>query len=122
MKTFFGKEGIFNAYPNSSGSTMLSGSPYLIGTNTIAIPECDIADGSSGAVRTRGQFTVPKVTGRAWTVGAVLFWDVSASKFDVVAGTPATGDIVGCAQVVAAAASGDTIGIAELQPLNGTVT
>lgn len=108
-------------FPNASGSKMVAGTPYLA-THSIVVPIADIADGSTGAVAVEGCFTLPKVTGRAWTVGAKVFWDVSASKFDVIAGTPATGDIVGCGIAAAAAASGDTTGVVKLTPGNTTVT
>lgn len=109
-------------YPNSSGSTIAAGTVLLMGASTIGIVVADILDGTTGAVCVEGCFQVAKVTGRAWTLGAKLFWDVSASKFDVVAGTPATGDPVGVAIASEAAASADTTGYAKLTPGNATIT
>jgi predicted RecA/RadA family phage recombinase len=69
-----------------------------------------------------GVFTVPKVTGRAWVQGEKLFWDVSTSSFDTMAGTTATGDVTGCAIAAAAAASGDATGQVKLTPGNTAIT
>jgi predicted RecA/RadA family phage recombinase len=122
MKNFRNKGDNLDPFPNSSGSTMAGGTPYLA-TNTIVIPVVDIPDGKSGAVVVEGCFQVPKVTGRAWKVGEKLFWDVSLSppKFDTMAGTTATGDCVGCAIASEAAASGDAVGYAKLTPGNTTI-
>lgn len=74
------------------------------------------------AVAIEGVFQVPKVSGRAWVIGEKLFWDVSTSSFDTVAGTAAAGDVTGCAVVAAPAASGDTTGQVKLTPGNTAIT
>lgn len=70
-----------------------------------------------------GVFTVPKVSGNAWVAGEKVIWDVSAGPaFSNSATVAATGDVLGGAVAVAAAASGDTTGVVKLTPGNTTLT
>jgi predicted RecA/RadA family phage recombinase len=106
----------------TAGANITSGSVVKM-LNTVGVACEDIANGSAGNVAIEGVFNnVPKVTGRAWVVGEKLFWDVSTSKFDTMAGTTATGDVTGCAIVYEAAASGDATGVIKLTPGNTTIT
>jgi len=120
MATNFKQEGDILYYANSSGSTIASGAVVVMG-NIIGVALEDIANGSTGSVAVEGVFTLPKVTGSAWTIGSKLLWDVSAGKFDVGSATPATGDVSMCCVAAAAAASAATTGAVKLNIGVGTV-
>lgn len=121
MATNYIQDGDVLTYSNA-GSVITAGSVVAIGS-LIGIALTDIAATSgSGSVQLRGVFSVPKVTGTAWTQGAKLLWDASAAKFDLGTATPATGDISGCCVAAAAAASGDTTGKVLLNVGVGTIT
>ena len=120
MATNYIQDGDVLTYSNA-GSAITAGSVVAIGS-LIGIALTDIAATSgSGSVRIEGVFSVPKVTGTAWTQGAKLLWDASAAKFDLGTATPATGDISGCCVASAAAASGDTTGKVLLNVGVGTI-
>lgn len=120
MTTKYVQDGAVMDYTNA-GSAITSGSVVAVG-NIIGVALADIAATSGvGSVALEGVFTLPKVTGTAWTQGAKLLWDASAGKFDLGTATPATGDISGCCVAFAAAASGATTGLVKLNVGVGTV-
>lgn len=80
----------------TAGADISSGDVVKMG-NTLGVALQDIANGATGSVAIRGVFTVPKVTAAVIAQGDSLTWDVSVSKFDDNAATPATGDITGAA-------------------------
>ena len=83
----------------------------------VGVAVTDIAAGAEGAVKIIGVLKdVPKTTGTAWTLMLPLNWDVSTSKFDSAAATPATGDVVKCAIAWEAAGSADTTGVVYITP------
>ncbi len=114
--------GLFN-YTNSTGSSIASGSVVVIG-HTIGIALTTIANGSSGTVDCRPGmvYTVPKVTAAVFVQGEKLIYDVSASKFDDSAATPATGDITGGVVAFKAGAADETTCEVMLTPGNATKT
>jgi predicted RecA/RadA family phage recombinase len=78
----------------TAGAEISSGDVVKMG-NTLGVALQDIANGATGSVAIRGVFTVPKVTAAVIAQGDSLTWDVSVSKFDDNAATPATGDVTG---------------------------
>lgn len=108
MTTLYVAEGGIIQYSNT-GAAISSGDVVVTG-DIVGIALTDIAATTGvGSVATEGVFTVAKTAGTAWTQGAALDWDASASAFhDGV--TPAAGDVVGCGVAYAAAASGATTG------------
>lgn len=59
-------------YANSSGSTIASGTPVLVGKR-YGIAQHDIANGATGTLLIGGQFTLPKATtSDTWSRGDVL--------------------------------------------------
>lgn len=109
-------------WTNGTGSKVTSGS-VVKAKHTIGIALVDIADGAVGSVAIGGVVSgVAKVTGGAWLQGEKLYYDVSASKFDNSAATPATGDIGGAAIAWIAAASADATGSIKLTPGNTSIT
>lgn len=120
MTTKYIQDGNVLDYTNTSGSTIAAGTPVVIG-NIIGVALADIANNATGAMQISGVFTLPKVTGSAWTIGSKLLWDASAGKFDVGTATPATGDVSVCCVAAAAAASAATTGAVLLNVGVGTV-
>lgn len=121
MTTKFQEVGEVKNWTNNSGADVVSGQVVKMGC-LLGVAITDIANTAVGAVKVTGVFSsMPKTTGTAWTVGLSLNWDVSTSKFDSVAATPATGDVVGGAVAWEAAASGDATGVVLLTP-NGSAT
>jgi predicted RecA/RadA family phage recombinase len=118
MTTKFVKEGLVIEHDNSSGSKINSGDVVEL-QNIVAVALEDIPDGEKGSVKATGVFDLPKASGTSWTQGDTLDWDTSAGKFDKI-GTPATGDITGCAVAGADAASSDTEGEVMLDRMPGT--
>lgn len=107
MATNFIQDGDIITWTNGTGSAVVSGQVVAIG-NILAVALVDIANGASGSVKTRGVFTVPKVSAAVIAAGESLTWDVSAAKFDDNAATPATGDITG-APAYAVEAAGNAV-------------
>lgn len=121
MTTKYVQDGDILDYTNTSGSTIASGTPVVMG-NIIGVALADIANNATGSVAIEGVFNLPKVTGSAWTIGSKLLWDASAGKFDVGTATPATGDVSACCVAAASAASAATTGAVKLNVGVGTVT
>lgn len=91
----------------TAGADITSGSVVKVG-QILGVALTDIDNGSTGAVAIRGVFTVPKVSGAVIAQGESLTWDVSVSKFDDNAASPATGDVTG-APAVAFEAAGNGV-------------
>ena len=94
----------------------------ILGVALVAIP-----NGSTGAVATKGVFTVPKVTTAVIAQGDALLWDVSAlsgaGAFDAKSAPPAAGDIGGAAAYAfAAAGNGATTLQVKFTGVPGTLT
>jgi len=99
------------------GSAVTAGNVVVLGS-IVAVSVTDIAANEKGSLAISGLFRVPKITG-AITVGSKIYWDP--------AGTPVTGDAAsgaatttaGALKVMgyatAAAASGDSYVIVDLQ-------
>lgn len=106
----------------NAGSAISAGSIVVMG-NTIGVACVDIANGATGNVAVEGVFSgVPKVAAAVFAKGEKLIWDVSASKFDDSAATPATGDVTGGAIAWEAGANLETTCTIKLTPGNTTVT
>ena len=73
-------------YPNSSGATIASGKPVLVGVR-LGVASVDIADGESGELMMKEVHSLPKASG-AITQGAKLYWDADGSP---VVGESASG-------------------------------
>jgi len=122
MTRKFQQDGRVAQYPNTTGSTILSGAVVPMG-HTIGIALQDIANNATGPVAIEGVFSgIPKVTTAVLTVGAKLLWDLSALKFDAASATPASGDIMGAYIAFEAAGNGATTCTIKLTPGNATLT
>jgi predicted RecA/RadA family phage recombinase len=120
MATNYVQEGEIVQYTNG-GSDIAAGDVVVMG-NVLGVALVDIAGGATGSVAVEGVFICPKVTGNAWTVGAKLSWDVSATAFDLGTATAAAGDITGAAFAFLAAGSSDTTGQVHLDARVGAIT
>ena len=120
MAANYVKQGLSLTFVNT-GAEIKSGDVVVVG-NLIGVAEVDIpATTGTGTVAISGVFTMPKVTGSAWTQGAGLLYDVSAAKFDVGTATADTGDISGCCVAANAALSAANTGLVLLNIGVGTV-
>lgn len=90
-------------YTNGGSETIASGAPLAIG-GLLAVALVDIAPGATGAAAIDGVWHLPKASG-AVSQGAAVDLDVSTGKVGKV-GTPASGDLVGCAVAMETVASG----------------
>lgn len=120
MATNYSQAGQTINYTNGGGSTIASGSVVVIGA-LVGVAIAAIEVGEVGAVAIEGVWTVPKATGTALGQGQSVDYDVSASAFTAI-GTPASGDLVGCATVIEAAASADTTVQVKLNVRGANVT
>lgn len=91
-------------------AALSSGDAFLVG-NYVAVAACDADSGATVEGHTEGVFSLPKVTGTAWTQGDALYWDNSGKKFTKVA----TSNTL-CAIAAADAASADAVGNVHLMP------
>lgn len=82
-KNYIG-EGSVLEFTNSTGSTIASGSPVLMGKR-LGIALTDILDGTSGAVAVEGVFAVAKLSTDAPGQGALLYWDATNSRLTTTA-------------------------------------
>ncbi len=96
-----------------AAAALTNGTPVAIGS-LLGVPLTNIANGATGSVRVEGVFTLPKATGVAFTQGQRVNFRPSLTALTSAAA--ATGDLVGAATVIAAAASGDTTCLARLSP------
>ena len=81
-----------------------SGGPVVVGS-IVGVAAYDALSGAAVEVDTTGVFTLPKVTTDVVTQGAKLYWDSSAAKLTITAGTGSK-PLVGLA--TAAAGNGAT--------------
>jgi predicted RecA/RadA family phage recombinase len=114
MKNYVQKGDVINI---TAGADLTSGTAVVFG-NSIAIPQCDIADGATGAALIEGVVTLPIASAKTYSAGALVDWDVSANQIDTSA---ATGDLTGFGIALAASASGDTSLAVKLLPGVATV-
>lgn len=109
-------------WTNGTGSAVTAGTVVVAG-QILGVALVDIANTATGAVCTKGRFTVPKVSAAVIAQGESLTWDVSAGAFDDNAATPATGDVTGAPAIAAAAGAATTTSIdVVLTGVPGTVT
>lgn len=67
-------------------STLVSGTPILIGGNLFGVPMIDAASGAVATIQMAGKHALPKVGGTAaFTLGAKVYWNQSTSKATAVA-------------------------------------
>lgn len=92
MATNYIAEGDVLTY--TAGANITAGQVVRIG-QILGVAINDIANGSTGPVRVRGTFDVPKVSAAVIAQGESLVWDASAAAFDDNAATPASGDVSG---------------------------
>lgn len=80
MKNYI-QEGKNMPYTNTSGSTIASGSPVLVGSK-LGIATGDIANNALGVLAMFGVFTITKATGTGFALaqGGDVYWDNSAKK------------------------------------------
>jgi predicted RecA/RadA family phage recombinase len=114
-------EGDLVPWTNGTGSDVSSGDIVAI-DGILYVATGDIANTASGVLATNVAVKAAAVDGAAISAGQSVIWDVSVSKFDDNAATPATGDISGAA-ARAIAASNDTTDTVEvkLTGVKGTV-
>ncbi len=66
------------------GGGVTSGTPVQIG-QLLCIPVADAAATEAFQGQVRGVFTLPKTSAQAWTEGALVYWDDTASEVTTVA-------------------------------------
>lgn len=72
---------------NFTPSAAVDAGSVVVEGDLIGIADLDVAAGELGAYNIRGQYIVPKVTTDVVTKGAKLYWDATAVKATVTAGT-----------------------------------
>lgn len=77
-----------------------AGGGALIGS-LFGIAVTDVASGATGAFKTCGVFTLPKVSAQAWGQGALIYWDDTAKACTTSAAAGAN-KLVGVATAPAA--------------------
>lgn len=87
-----------------------SGVPVKIG-GQVVVPQVSAAEGKTFAAKTTGVFRLAKATGQSWAECVTLYWDDTAKAF-----TTTSTSNTKCGHAVAAAASGDTVGLVKLIP------
>lgn len=120
MTTTYQQDGNTMDYPNTSGSTIVAGTPVVVGKQ-IGVAHDDIPDLATGILHMSGVHRLPKVSGAVIAQGEDVIWDASAGAFDDNAATPATGDVSGCCVAREAAGDGVTEIAVELNVGIGTV-
>lgn len=83
MKNYI-QEGDRLQYANSSGSTITSGTPILVGER-LGIATGDIADGTTGILAMEGVFSIAKLSTDVVTQGALLYWDDTNKRLTLTA-------------------------------------
>jgi predicted RecA/RadA family phage recombinase len=113
VKNFIQPGDVYN-YANSSGSTITSGSPVLIGSS-VGVAARDIPNNESGPVNMSGVYLLAKVGSQAWAQGDLVFWDHTNSRFTKTASSDA--DVAaGEAFEVAGSGAGVVTGYVKLIP------
>lgn len=74
MAKNFVQSGSVLDYANASGATIAAGAAVKIGVR-IGVALVDIPNGTTGAVRVDGVWTIAKLSTDVVTVGALLYWD-----------------------------------------------
>jgi len=109
-------------WTNGTGGTVAGGTLVKI-ANTLGVLINTTPNGGVGTLAIEGVFSgMPKVSAAVFAAGEKLLWDVSASKFDDSAATPASGDVMGAAVAFVAGANDETTCTIKLTPGNSTVT
>lgn len=122
MATNLQQPGNVITWTNSTGSDVAAGDVVKL-SHMLGVAAVDIANGASGSVYVEGVFSgVPKVSAAVFAQGEKLIWDVSVSKFDDAAATPASGDVTGGAIAWVAGANNETTCTIKLTPGNTTLT
>ncbi len=85
-----------------------SGAPFMVGA-IFAVASNDAATGAAVEGVTRGEYSLPKTTTEAWTVGAKLYWNATTKLLT----TTASGNTQ-VAVATQAAAAAATTGAAKL--------
>lgn len=101
-----------------AGGVVAVGSVVVTGDTVGIALKAAAASGDVIAVAIEGVFTVAKTTGTAWTQGASVDWDASASEFHIGV-TPAAGDVQDCG--IAYAAAGSAAATGQLKLLGGAL-
>ena len=78
------QEGDVFDYANASGSTIISGTPVLIGAR-LGVALADIANGATGSVQVEGVFTIAKLGTDNVAAGALLYWDNTNKRLTATA-------------------------------------
>ena len=78
------QEGDVIDYANASGSTIISGTPVLIGAR-LGVALADIANGATGSVQVEGVFTIAKLGTDNVAAGALLYWDNTNKRLTATA-------------------------------------
>lgn len=99
---------------------VLSSSPVVLGS-LLGVALDNVAATEVGVASIEGVYELPKKTGAGLALGDLVDFDVSAQEIAEIA-TPAAGDLVGCAVVVADAATADTVVHVKLNAGGATVT
>lgn len=86
------------------GGGFVSGTPYQIGAGGLAgmlfgVAGASVAAGIVGVLWTYGEYSLPKVSAQAWTVGQAIYWDNAAKLCTTVV---AVGQLIGVATATAA--------------------
>jgi predicted RecA/RadA family phage recombinase len=84
----------------ASGAGVLQGSIFGVATG-------DIANGAEGTINLTGVYELPKVGSQAWTVGALVYWDVSEAHCTTVS---TDNVLIGVAAAAVASGAGDVLG------------
>ncbi|MCB0249766.1 MAG: DUF2190 family protein [Anaerolineae bacterium] len=106
----------------NTGTAISSGDVVIVG-HLVTIAETDIAATTGvGTVNIEGVYEVACDSADVITVGMLLDWDASASKFVDAIGSAATGDNENGVVAVSAAGSGVTVVNVKLLPGSGSTT
>lgn len=114
MKNYVQRGEVIDYTPSGA---VTSGSVVILGI-LIGVASADIAANDTGALVTEGVLDLPKKAGSAIAAGDKLTWSVADGAFTTGAGV--TGDTLGGAIAVAAAASADTVVRVKLAPGTGS--
>lgn len=99
-------------WTNGTAAAVPAGRGVPIGTNILGIAHVDIPVGATGTVLLRGRFLLPKATGTAITLGAILGWDNTNFRVNTAVATTVLAQLI-CTK---AAASADTEVEVEIVP------
>ena len=103
MKNFIG---VGNRVTLTAAAATTSGQPVLIGS-LFGIAENAAAIGEPLVLVMNGIYDLTKTASQAWTVGQLIYWDVSPSR---VTNVVATHKLVGVAVLAVSAGAGETTG------------